>query len=142
MKKIVVALCAIAMVASVAKADDCSWSWWVGDDKASTKVDGCALGFGTERTEVEGAQVSLCMNLADEAEGAQVAFGYNRANKVKKGAQVSFFNRAKEFRRGAQVGLVNIADSSSLQIGLLCFNKTGFLPFFVFFNFDKKMFRD
>ena len=142
MKKIVVALCAVVMAVSVVKAGDCSWSWWVGDDKASTKVDGCALGFGTERTEVEGAQVSVCMNLADEAEGAQVAFGYNRANKFEKGAQVSFFNRAKEFRKGAQVGFVNIAESSSLQVGLLCFNKTGFLPFFVFFNFDKKMFRD
>ena len=142
MKKIVVALCAVAMAVSGVKAGDCTWSWWVGDDKASTKADGCALGFGTERTEVEGAQVSVCMNLANEAEGAQVAFGYNRANKFDKGAQVSFFNRAKEFRKGAQVGFVNIADSSSLQVGLLCFNKTGFLPFFVFFNFDKKMFRD
>ena len=142
MKKIIVALCAVAMAVSGVKAGDCTWSWWVGDDKASTKVDGCALGFGTERTEVEGAQVSVCMNLANEAEGAQVAFGYNRANKFDKGAQVSFFNRAKEFRKGAQVGFVNIAESSSLQVGLLCFNKTGFLPFFVFFNFDKKMFRD
>ena len=143
MKKILVALCAAAMAASVANAGDCTWSWWVGDDKASTEVDGCALGFGTERTEVEGAQVAVCMNLADKVDGgAQVTFGYNRANKFEEGAQVSFFNRAKEFRKGAQVGFVNIADSSSLQIGLLCFNKTGFLPFFVFFNFDKKMFRD
>ena len=143
MKKMLVALCAVAMAVSAVNAGDCSWSWWVGDDKASTKVDGCALGLGTERTEVEGAQVSVCMNIAKEVDGgAQVAFGYNRADKFEEGAQVSFFNRAKEFRKGAQVGLVNIADSSSLQIGLLCFNKTGFLPFFVFFNFDKKMFRD
>ena len=137
MKKILVALCAAAMAASVAKAGDCTWSWWTGDDKASSSVDGCALGFGTERTNVEGAQVAVCMNLADKVDGgAQVTFGYNRANKFEEGAQVSFFNRAKEFRKGAQVGLVNIAESSSLQVGLLCFNKTGFLPFFVFFNFD------
>ena len=143
MKKTIIALCAVAMAFSAAKADDCTWSWWVGDDKASTKVDGCALGLGTERTEVEGAQVSLCMNLAKEVDGgAQVAFGYNCADKFEDGAQVSFFNRARVFRKGAQVGFVNIADSSSLQIGLLCFNKTGFLPVFVFFNFDKKMFRD
>ena len=129
MKKILVALCAVAMAASVAKAGDCTWSWWIGDDKASSNVDeGCALGLGTERGEVEGAQVALCMNLANEVEGgAQVTFGYNRA---------------KELRKGVQVGFVNIADSSSLQVGLLCFNKTGFLPFFVFFNFDKKMFKD
>ena len=144
MKKILVALCAVAMAASVAKAGDCTWSWWIGDDKASSNVDeGCALGLGTERGEVEGAQVALCMNLANEVEGgAQVTFGYNRANKFENGAQVSVFNRAKELRKGVQVGFVNIADSSSLQVGLLCFNKTGFLPFFVFFNFDKKMFRD
>ena len=142
MKRIVVALCAVVMAASVVQAGDCTWSWWVGDDKSSSDVEGCALGFGTERAEVEGAQVALCMNLAKEAEGAQVTFGYNRAIKFDKGAQVACFNRAKEFRKGAQVGFVNVADSSSLQIGLLCFNKTGVLPFFVFFNFDKAMFRD
>jgi len=142
MKKIIVAFCAAAMAVSVASAGDCTWSWWVGDDKSSSDVDGCALGCGTERAEVEGAQVAVCMNLAKEAEGAQVTFGYNRAIKFDKGAQVACFNRAKEFRKGAQVGFVNVADSSSLQIGLLCFNKTGFLPFFVFFNFDKAMFRD
>lgn len=145
MKKILVlaALCAAAMGASVVKAGDCTWSWWVGDNKASSDVDGCALGFGTERAEVEGAQVAVCMNLAEKVDGgAQVAFGYNRANRFEEGAQVSFFNRSKEFRNGVQVGFVNIADSSSLQIGLLCFNRTGFLPFFLFFNFDKNMFRD
>ena len=142
MKKIIIAFCAAAMVASVAEAD-CTWSWWIGDDKAASNVDGCALGLGTERAEVEGAQVSLCANLANEVDGgAQVAYGYNRTDKFESGAQVACVNQAREFRKGAQVGFVNIADSSSLQIGLLCFNKSGFLPFFVFFNFDKAMFRD
>jgi hypothetical protein len=35
---------------------------------------------------------------------------------------------------------VNRAESASLQLGLLCWNKTGFLPFFVFFNFDPNCF--
>jgi hypothetical protein len=144
MKKVVAALCAVALFVCGAKAgEECTWSWWVGDDKAATNVDGCALGLGTERADVDGAQVSVCMNLAKNVDGgAQVAFGYNRAIKFEEGAQVSFFNRTKELRQGVQVGFCNIADSSSLQIGLLCFNKTGFLPFFVFFNFDKTMFRD
>ncbi|MBO5941626.1 MAG: hypothetical protein J6R18_10575 [Kiritimatiellae bacterium] len=144
MKKLALAVCAIALFACGANADEeCTWSWWIGDAKASSNVDGCALGLGTERANVDGAQVSVCMNLANDVDGgAQVAFGYNRANKFEEGAQVSFFNRVKELRQGVQVGFCNIADSSSLQIGLLCFNKTGFLPVFVFFNFDKKMFRD
>ena len=142
MKKLMVALCAVAMVVTAVKAD-CTWRWWIGDNKASSNVDGCALGLGTERAEVEGAQVALCVNLAKDFDGgAQVTYGYNRADKFESGAQVACVNHAKEFRKGAQVGFVNIAESSSLQIGLLCFNKTGFLPFFVFFNFDKNMFKD
>jgi hypothetical protein len=142
MKKLMVALCAVAMAVTAVKAD-CTWSWWIGDNKASSNVDGCALGLGTERAEVEGAQVALCVNLAKDFDGgAQVTYGYNRADKFESGAQVACVNHAKEFRKGAQVGFVNIAESSSLQIGLLCFNKTGFLPFFVFFNFDKNMFKD
>ena len=143
MKKIIVALFAVAMAASVVHAGDCTWSWWIGDGKSSSKVEGCALGLGPERAEVEGAQVALCVNLAKELDGgAQLTYGYNRADKFESGAQVACVNHVKELRKGAQVGFVNIADSSSLQVGLLCFNKTGFLPFFVFFNFDKNMFRD
>ena len=43
-------------------------------------------------------------------------------------------------RSGCQLAFVNRAEKSALQLGLLCFNKSGFLPFFVFFNFDPKMF--
>jgi hypothetical protein len=39
-----------------------------------------------------------------------------------------------------QFAFVNKAKSSALQLGLVCINDTGFLPAFVFFNFDKKMF--
>ena len=125
MKKLIIALCAVAMSVSVARAD-CTWSWWTGDDKASDNVSGCALGLATERNSVVGAQVALI---------------YNKAKKCKNGAQVSIgYNRTDTMRNGVQGAVVNAADSAALQLGLLCFNKTGFLPFFVFFNFDPAQF--
>ena len=124
MKKLALAL-AIA-TASVAAHAGCWGSWWVGDDKADKDLAGCQLGIATECKEMKGAQVALLWNRVEAVRnGAQVSFGYSNARKVQNGCQCSF---------------VNIADSASLQVGLLCFNKTGFLPFFPFFNFDKHMF--
>lgn len=159
MKRMLVMVCMTALAVSVSKAD-CSWSWWAGDGKASSDVDGCALGLATERSDVEGAQVALCFNRAKAVdggaqvsfgcnvagsfgEGAQVSFGYNSADEFSEGAQVALgCNRVKKLREGVQVGLCNIADSASLQIGLVCINRTGFLPVFILFNFDRSMFRD
>ena len=141
MKKLMMALCAATLAVSVAHAD-CTWSWWTGDDKASKDVNGCALGLATERAAVKGAQVSICYNDAKEVKsGAQVALGCNFADKFHRGAQWSIgFNHADKLSNGCQLAFVNQAESASLQLGLLCFNKTGFLPFFVFFNFDKAQF--
>jgi len=127
MKKLVVALCAVAMGVSVAKADFV-WSWWSGvpRENSSKDVEGCAMGFASEVASIKGAQVSLFYNLTD---------------KVRSGAQVSIaFNNAKTVKNGPQVAFVNVADAAALQFGLLCFNKEGFLPFFPFFNFSTKMF--
>jgi len=127
MKKLVVALCAVAMGVSVAKADFV-WSWWAGvpAENASKDVRGCAMGFASEVASITGAQVSLI---------------YNQTEKVRCGAQVSIaYNSAKTVKNGPQVGFVNVADAAALQFGLLCFNKEGFLPFFPFFNFSTKMF--
>ena len=125
MKKIMIALCAVMMGVATANAG-CTWSWWTGDDKATSDSKGCALGLATERANVVGAQVAICYNKAKAVNGgAQAAFGYNRTDTLRNGVQLAFWNAA---------------DSSALQLGLLCFNKTGFLPFFVFFNFDKAMF--
>ena len=127
MKKLVFA--AVFAMAAVASANaECVWSWWVGspEENSSLDVEGCALGFASETASVKGAQVSLCWNTTEEVKcGAQVTFGYNRAKSV---------------RNGAQVGFVNSAESAALQFGLLCWNDGGFLPFFVFFNFDKTAF--
>ena len=50
------------------------------------------------------------------------------------------YSQTLELRNGVQMGFVNKAKSASLQFGLICINDTGFLPFFVFFNFDPHMF--
>lgn len=132
MKKLFGVMCCFAALAcaGVANAqdavdDECVWSWWSGAPASNYDKDlrGCALGFGSGFKSVRGAQVSLCMNTVKEFKsGCQFAFGYNRADTLRNGCQLAF---------------VNNADSAALQLGLLCFNKKGFLPFFVFFNFDK-----
>lgn len=102
------------------------WSWWVGDKNADKDLKGCQLGIASECKSMSGAQVSLLWQRTEKLKnGAQVAIGYNNAKKV---------------QNGPQCAVVNIADKAALQFGLLCFNKGGFLPFFVFFNFDKTMF--
>ena len=108
--------------------DECVLSWWAGAPAANRQKDlrGLVLGLGSGFRSVRGAQVSLCMNEVEEFKaGAQVAIGYNEARRL---------------RNGCQIGIVNCADSAALQFGLLCFNKGGFLPFFVLFNFDKTAF--
>ena len=124
MKKLMFALCA-GMMAVAANAG-CWWSWWVGDDKTDKELQGCQLGIACECKEMRGAQVSLLWNrMKDLHNGAQVSIGYNNAKKV---------------QNGPQVAVVNIADHAALQFGLVCINDGGFLPWFVFFNFDKSMF--
>jgi hypothetical protein len=126
MKKLVIAMAIVFAACIGANAGEFHWSWWTGGETASKSVKGCVLGLGSEVKELRGAEVSLCLNKAgDVKSGAQVAIGYNRTETLRNGCQVAF---------------VNQADKAALQLGLLCFNKSGFLPFFVFFNFDPKMF--
>ena len=122
MKKVMIALC-VALMGLSASAE---WWWTWFEEREDKDVRGCELGLFTKSQKVSGAQVALCSNKAEDvASGAQVSFGYSRAVTFRNGAQVSFFNRAK---------------SSSLQLGLICVNETGFLPVFIFFNFDGKQF--
>ena len=127
MKRIVVALAAVAMCVLSAQAEFV-WSWWSNApaENATKKVDGLAMGFASETASIKGAQVALIYSLTE---------------KVYSGAQVSlFYNQADTVNNGPQVGFVNVSDGAALQFGLLCFNKEGFLPFFPFFNFSKKHF--
>lgn len=122
MKKIVLLLGIIAAVAS-AQAD-CTWDWWF--KNGHKDIRGCALGLGCANATVKGAQLGLAATRANKvASGVQGAIGYSQTETLRNGAQFAFVTRAK---------------SAALQFGLICINDTGFLPFFVFFNFDKNMF--
>ena len=122
MKKLIMLLGVVASVA-VAQAD-CTWDWWFGRGKEDIK--GCALGIGCSNGTVKGAQIGLAATKSDKVDGGvQGAIGYSETGTLRNGAQVGFVTRAK---------------SAALQFGLICFNETGFLPVFVFFNFDKAMF--
>ena len=124
MKKV---LFAVAMMACAAASAECRWSWWLGaPDMSGDSVKGCVLGLASEVKEITGAQVDLIWHKAKEVKnGAQVAIGYSRVDTL---------------RNGCQAAVVNSADHAALQLGLICVNKGGFLPVFVFFNFDKTQF--
>lgn len=124
MKKVMIVCSALAMAA--AAHADFSWSWWTGDEKANDDVRGCVLGLGAERQQVSGCEWAVCVSKAKHVHaGAFGAIGYSQTERLANGVQFAFVNRAEH---------------SALQLGLLNWNKGGFLPFFVFFNFDKTMF--
>ena len=101
-----------------------SWDWWFGN--SSEDISGCALGIGAANAQVSGAQVAICATKAKDVKaGAQVSIGYSQAETLRNGVQASFINKAHK---------------AALQLGLVCINDGGFLPVFVFFNFDKTMF--
>ena len=121
------AVFALSLLAFVACNAEVVWTWWPGvpDSNAQKSISGAALGIGSKVKEVKS--------------GAEVSFFYNDTQKIDNGAQVSMgLNRAEKVKHGAQVGLVNIADEAQVQVGLLCFNKKGFLPVFPFFNISRK----
>lgn len=124
MKKMMFA--AVMALACAAQADF-TWSTWVGKPDLSNETKkGCVLGFASKVDTVSGAQVSAIMSFAKKVtSGCQYAIGYSRVDTL---------------RNGCQVAVVNSADKAALQLGLVCINKGGFLPWFVFFNFDKTQF--
>ena len=126
MKKLMIVLGA-GMMAAAAHAGFC-WSWWVGDDKADKELDGCQLSIAGECKKMTGAQVSLLWGRTQRVVGCQFAFGYCNTGKLMNGPQLAVVNVARE--------------GAALQFGLLNWNKSGFLPFFPFFNFSKKCFGD
>ncbi len=122
MKKLMIV--ALAMAFGLAASADCTWDWWF--DNAGKNIKGCALGLGTANGDVKGVQLAVCAAKADNVKGGcQGAIGYSEVKKL---------------RNGVQFGFISKAENAALQFGLICFNKGGFLPVFVFFNFDKTMF--
>jgi len=121
MKKLMIAVTLV--LATVTAKADFDWNWWVGGNKT---MRGCQMGIASEAKEVKGAQVSLLWGRVDKMVGCQFAFGYTNCRKTLNGPQIATVNIARE--------------GAALQFGLLNFNKTGFLPFFPFFNFSTKCF--
>ncbi len=111
MKKLMIAV-AVVMLAVVSAKAEFFWSTWNSDDVANKNVTGCVLGLASEINTLNA--------------GAQIDLVVSKAKYIHNGVQGALF--------------VNCAKSASLQLGLLCWNETGFLPFFVFFNFDPAMF--
>ena len=128
MKKLTIALCAIAMGTIAAKAD-LLWNWWTTSNEGSplkTDMRGCSLGIASKLGDVSGAQIDLLFHKAKNFRaGLQWAFAYSQAETLRNGVQMAYVNKAK---------------GASLQFGLICINDEGFLPFFVFFNFSLKYF--
>ena len=129
MKKLMIALSAIVLGVASANAGDFLWNWWTtsnADKPQKTEMRGCSLGIASQLKEVSGAQVDVLFNKNEKFNaGCQYAIGYAQT---------------LELRNGVQMAWVTKARSASLQLGLVCINDTGFLPFFVFFNFDPHMF--
>ena len=122
MKKLLMFACVAFL--GLAAQSAVTWDWWF--NNASEDISGCALGLGAANDKVTGAQVALCATKADKVKaGAQVAFGYCQAGTLRNGVQSAFITKAHK---------------AALQFGLVCINDGGFLPVFVFFNFDKTMF--
>ena len=124
MKKMMFA--AVMALACAAQADFTWSTWWGAPDLSNETKKGCVLGFASDVDTVSGAQVSAIMSRAKKVpSGCQFAFGYSNVGSL---------------RNGCQLATVNIAEHAALQFGLVCINKGGFLPWFVFFDFDKTQF--
>ncbi len=122
MKKMLILACAMSL--GLAAQAEVSWDWWF--NHSSDDISGCALGIGAANAKVTGAQVALCAAKAQKVKaGAQVSIGYSQVDTLRNGAQAAFITNARK---------------AALQFGLVCINEGGFLPVFVFFNFDKTMF--
>ncbi|MBI4606981.1 MAG: hypothetical protein HY721_33885 [Planctomycetes bacterium] len=104
----------------------------------------------------EGVQAAMGVNLARSVAGVQLAGGLNKASRSLHGVQLAFAANACGGGAGAQVGLINIVENgesraawsglqlglinsahegTGVQIGLLNFNRAGWVPFFPLVHF-------
>ena len=149
MKKVLLAVCAVALFAGASfAAVPVQLSLW---DKIavppSDAVHGLVIGIGNYTQELRGVSYNLIFAKTDDAIGLQSAivtksskFTGLQAGCVNfncgevTGAQYGFFNKAKSVK-GLQLGIVNMTeDMQGIQIGIVNFIKTGPLPVMVIFN--------
>lgn len=146
MKKLIAAVM-IAVLAVTGKAD-VEWSWWCENTAESTDI---SLGIATKCAKVEALELSLLYG-ASNVEGVQWSLlGINDSDMSGALQMSMWFNRGDD--PCVQLGLINCADTTvfswgminvankaTVQLGLLNFNKSGFLSIFPFVNLDKALF--
>jgi len=146
MKKLLVALSLVGAV--LCAQADVAWSWWLENSDISTDI---SFGLAARCKQVKSLELSLLYAGSPVSDGLQwTIFGLNdseakcplQAAFVNRGAdpcvQLGFVNLAKS--SVFDLGFANVADDAKFQLGFLNFNKKGFLPVFVFVNFDPSIF--
>jgi hypothetical protein len=91
---------------------------------------------GNRCMDLEGVQVGTVNTTEGRVRGWQISFLSNEASSLIGGQISGIWNRSKRVVGFQITSLVNETDDlRGLQIGVLNFNRNGFLPFFPFFNF-------
>lgn len=107
---------------------------------SSGKVDGAELSILYSGTrEVTGIKYSLLgVNNGEKLEGVSVGL-FNNSGATVDSIQLGLVNNSG--KGGIQLGLVNNNDDDALfQLGLVNFNKNGWLPVMLFFNIGSQAF--
>ena len=148
MRKLLVAVSFVCAVA-FARAD-VTWSWWMNRENATTDF---SFGIASKCAAVDTFEFSVLYSASPVRDGVQwTFFGLNDSD-ADCALQLAFFNRGNDpcVQLGLiniandpvlDLGFVNVADDAKFQIGLLNFNKSGFLPVFVFVNFNPSIFTE
>jgi len=146
MKKLIIAAALMMTCAAQATVE---WSWWLEDKDAKADI---SLGIVNRIAEVDSLELALIYGGSAVKSGAQWSiFGINDSNSdcalqfapwFNRGnnpcVQVGCINLAKN--SAFDLAFVNFADDAKIQIGLLNFNKNGFLPIFPIINLSKTLF--
>ena len=162
MKKLLLFLSAVCFFASALRAEEAfAAGFWfdVPVGTASASVGGVGLGIPVisnrntsglslalcgnhTRNRMEGFQFALIgFNYAGSLEGVQLAFvNIQDGQHGKFTFQWGFYNQAA--KNGIQVGFLNNGqNNATFQLGLLNINKNGLLPFMIFVNFGRDLFK-
>ncbi len=147
MKKLLVAV-SLVMAAALAQAD-VTWSWWMENPSAKPEL---SFGIASKCQSVETLEFSLLYSASPVKDGVQFTWiGLNNSDATCP-LQLAFFNRGKDpcvqlgFINVSKssvfdMGFANMSDDAKFQLGFLNFNKKGFLPIFVFVNFNPEIFQ-
>jgi len=147
MKKLLVGM--LLAGAAFCSHADVAWSWWLENSDVETDF---SFGLASRCKQVKSFELSFLYSGSPVTDGVQwTLLGLNDSDS-KCPLQLAFINRAADpcvqlgFVNLAKssvfdMGFANVADEAKFQLGFLNFNKKGFLPVFVFVNFDPSIFQ-